>query len=99
VLIGVLSDVHGNLTALDAVLADGRAVGVDAWWALGDLVAGGPEPAATLDRLTSVPRLTATRGNTERYVLTGDRPPPHAEEVAADPGLLPLFAAVESSIT
>jgi predicted phosphodiesterase len=97
VLLGVLSDVHGNPTALDAVLADGRAVGVDSWWVLGDLVAIGPEPAATLDRLTSVPRLVATRGNTERYVLTGDRPPPHAADVAADPGLLPLFAAVEGS--
>ncbi len=95
--IGVLADVHGNRVGLEAVVADGTAGGVDSWWALGDLVAIGPEPVATLELLADLPGVRCTRGNTERYVLTGDRPAPHADDVLADPSLLHLFAAVEGS--
>ena len=35
--LGVVTDVHGNALALDAVLADGAAAGVERWWVLGDL--------------------------------------------------------------
>jgi putative phosphoesterase len=97
VKLGVLSDVHGNRHALEAVLADGAREGVDTWWAIGDLVAIGPDPVATLELLGNVPGVVSTRGNTDRYVVTGDRPPPHADDVAADPRLLELFAAVEGS--
>lgn len=97
--LAILSDVHGNRTALEAVIADGGAVGIDAWWALGDLVAIGPDPVATLELLADLPNLVATSGNTERYVLTRDRPPPSAADVEADPQLLDLFAAVESSFS
>jgi predicted phosphodiesterase len=38
-MLGLLSDVHGNRTALEAVVADGAGAGVDAWWVLGDLAA------------------------------------------------------------
>jgi predicted phosphodiesterase len=97
--LGVLSDIHGNLHALDAVLADGRAQGVQRWWALGDLVALGPDPHGTLSRLAATPDLVATRGNTERYVLSGDRPPPHAADVLADPSLLERFVTIEASFS
>ena len=51
----ILSDVHGNLDALEAVLADASAQGaIDQLWCLGDLVGYGPEPnecvAALRDR-------------------------------------------------
>jgi predicted phosphodiesterase len=45
----VLSDVHSNLAALDAVLASVRSV--DAVWHLGDAVGYGPRPQAVVDRL------------------------------------------------
>lgn len=95
--LGVLSDVHGNRHALEAVVEDGRARGVDRWWALGDLVAIGPEPVATLERIAALPEVAVIAGNTDRYVLTRDRPSPHPEDVAADPSLLGLFASVEGS--
>lgn len=95
--LGLLSDVHANRIALEAVLADGRSQGVGTWWTLGDPVAIGPVPVPTLDLLTSVPNLRATRGNTDRYVVSRDRPPPYPGEVAAKPELLGLFAAVEGS--
>jgi predicted phosphodiesterase len=49
--IAVISDVHSNLLALDAVLAQAGAV--DAIWHLGDIVGYGPEPDAVVDRLAS----------------------------------------------
>ena len=95
--LGLISDVHGNRIALDAVIADGDDAGVESWWVLGDLVAIGPDPVSTLDRLTALPGVRFVSGNTDRYVVTGDRPHPYPEEVEADPGLRPLFDEVEAS--
>jgi predicted phosphodiesterase len=97
--LGLISDVHGNRVALDAVVADGRGQGVDSWWVLGDIVAVGPEPVATLEAVARLPNLRATAGNTERYVLGGDRPPPHRADVLARPELFDVFVAVESSFS
>jgi predicted phosphodiesterase len=99
VKLGVLSDVHGNRIALEAVIADGTERGVEQWWALGDLCAIGPDPVGTLEVLMNMPNVLATSGNTERYVLTGARPSPHFDDVVADPDLLGLFVAVESSFS
>jgi predicted phosphodiesterase len=98
-LFGMMSDVHGNLVALDAVIADGAAQGVEAWWVLGDLAAIGPEPIATLERLANLPGVHFVRGNTDRYVVSGERPKPHTDDVDRDPSLRPLFEAVEASFT
>lgn len=95
--LGLLSDVHGNRIALEAVVADGRECGVEAWWVLGDLVAIGPDPIPTLELLLELPGVKFVRGNTDRYVVSGDRPFPHAADVERDPSLLPLFETVESS--
>lgn len=94
-----MSDIHGNRVALDAVLADARGVGVDAWWVLGDLVAIGPEPVATLELIAQLPNATVIRGNTDRYVLTGDRPPPSPEDALAQPELLDVVLAMEASFS
>jgi diadenosine tetraphosphatase ApaH/serine/threonine PP2A family protein phosphatase len=48
----VLSDVHANLAALDAVVADAVSAGSDAPpWVLGDIVGYGPDPVEVIDRL------------------------------------------------
>ena len=39
--IALLSDIHGNTTALEAVLADARQLGVDEYWLLGDILMPG----------------------------------------------------------
>lgn len=59
----VLSDVHGNLEALDAVLA--AAEPWDALWNLGDMVGYGASPNEVLDRLRPIATLTV-RGNHDR---------------------------------
>ena len=64
----VLSDIHANLTALDAVLA---SVGsVDAIWQLGDVVGYGPEPDAVVGRLRDL-GATGVRGNHDAAALGG----------------------------
>lgn len=68
----VFSDVHGNIDALDAVLTDADTLGVDEYWILGDLVAHGPHPSATIQRLMGLANARFVRGNTDRYVITGE---------------------------
>ncbi|MDQ3554822.1 MAG: metallophosphatase family protein [Chloroflexota bacterium] len=58
--VAVLSDIHGNLPALDAVL-DALAP-FDEVWVLGDIVGYGPEPNEVVARLRQL-RTTAVRGN------------------------------------
>jgi predicted phosphodiesterase len=73
--LALLSDVHGNLIALDAVLADiERRGGVDEVLFLGDHVAIGPDPVGVLERIAKLPHARCLRGNTDRYLLTGERP-------------------------
>lgn len=93
-----LSDIHGNPTALDAVLSDIESGGgADEYWALGDLVAIGYDPVGVLERLCALPGLRVLRGNTERYVLTGDRPPPTESDARHDPRLMPQLIEVARS--
>jgi predicted phosphodiesterase len=97
VRLGFLADVHGNRLALEAVLTHGHERGVEEWWVLGDLVAIGPEPVETLEVLAGLPQVRLVRGNTDRYVLTGDRPFPTAADVERQPSLQAVFDEVEAS--
>jgi len=63
----VFSDVHANLTALEAALADAGAV--DAYWFLGDLVGYGPDPNACVARVQALPNLVRVLGNHDAAVL------------------------------
>jgi predicted phosphodiesterase len=95
--VALISDVHGNRHALEAVVADARSVGVEKWWVLGDLVAIGPDPVGVLELIANLPDVEVIRGNTERYVLTSDRPPPTPEEVIANPSLFELYSTMQRS--
>ena len=66
--VAVLSDIHANLVALDAVLA---AIGtVDAVWQLGDVVGYGPEPDAVVERLAGIGAV-GVAGNHDLAALGG----------------------------
>jgi len=65
--LAVLSDIHGNLVALDAVLADLRQSAPEGFVVAGDLV-GGPWPDETVRRLSSLGALMV-RGNVEAGVV------------------------------
>jgi predicted phosphodiesterase len=63
----VISDLHANITALEAVLAD--AGQVDETWCLGDVVGYGPDPNDVVERVRSIPNLTCILGNHDVAVL------------------------------
>jgi predicted phosphodiesterase len=68
--IAALSDIHGNLPALEAVLADVAAHGVDRIVNLGDIASGPLWPRETLARLIPL-GLPTIAGNHERQLLAG----------------------------
>ncbi|MEO8883051.1 MAG: metallophosphoesterase family protein [Devosia sp.] len=68
--VAVLSDIHGNCLALDAVLADIAEQGVDMTLNLGDVVSGPLEPARTADLLIERDFPTV-RGNHDRVLVEG----------------------------
>jgi predicted phosphodiesterase len=66
--IAVISDIHGNLPALQAVLADIAREGVDRTVNLGDILSGPLQPRETADLLMAQ-RFPTIRGNHERQLL------------------------------
>jgi len=62
----VLSDVHGNLQALEAVLADARRCGFDETLILGDLVGYGADPQAVIETTLALNPIASVRGNHDR---------------------------------
>jgi predicted phosphodiesterase len=88
--VAVLADIHANLPALEAVLADVRAA--DAFVLLGD-IALGPMPQPTMDLLAELgDRAIWVHGNCEREVITafdgGTLPEPNAAAAAATAALV-----------
>ncbi len=63
----VISDIHANLTALEAVLDD--AGSLDATWLLGDLVGYGPDPNECVARVRELPDLVCLMGNHDAATL------------------------------
>jgi diadenosine tetraphosphatase ApaH/serine/threonine PP2A family protein phosphatase len=63
----IISDIHANLTALEAVLSD--AGEHDATWCLGDLVGYGPDPNQCVQRIRDLPNLLCLIGNHDAAAL------------------------------
>lgn len=74
----VISDIHGNVAALRAVLRRISTLGADMLLVAGDLAAQGPRPAEALDELRGLSNVVIVRGNTDRYLAeTRPLPPPY----------------------
>ena len=76
----LLSDIHSNIDALDAVLDDARGVETDGVLVLGDLVGYGAEPELVVERVRALAPLAIVRGNHDKVVAG----------VASDDGFNPL---------
>ena len=63
----IVSDVHANLNALEAVLED--AAPFDQVWCLGDLVGYGPDPNQCIERVKALPGLKCVKGNHDAAIL------------------------------
>jgi predicted phosphodiesterase len=64
----LLSDIHGNMPAFDAVLRELARFGIDDAVVLGDVAQGGDEPAAVLDRLAEL-GWPVILGNADHFLL------------------------------
>src|SRR5512146_1305879 len=63
----VISDVHSNYSALEAVLRDAPAF--DETWCLGDLIGYGPDPNMVVEEVRGLPHLTCMLGNHDVAII------------------------------
>ena len=108
-MIALLYDVHGNLPALDAVLADAQAAGAAGYVVGGDVALFGAFPAETVARLKELEGARWLRGNGERWTAApaeapDEEPVPGAiaasrkalgEELVLELGRLPESVALD----
>lgn len=82
--VALISDVHGNIEALDACLADLATYRVDAVFNLGDVFGYGPEPDRCLERLLDICK-GSVRGNHDDYIANStDCPRSSSANIALD---------------
>ena len=63
----IISDVHANLTALQAVLKNAKPF--DRVWCLGDVIGYGPDPNECIECIRSLPGLVCVKGNHDAAIL------------------------------
>jgi diadenosine tetraphosphatase ApaH/serine/threonine PP2A family protein phosphatase len=63
----IISDIHANYAALEAVLDDAPAI--DQVWCLGDLIGYGPDPNECITRLRALPNFSCILGNHDAALL------------------------------
>ncbi|MGA2879817.1 MAG: metallophosphoesterase family protein [Bryobacteraceae bacterium] len=89
--IAIVSDIHGNRTAFEAVLADLRQTSPDLILHGGDLPHGGASPAEIVDQIRDL-GWPGVVGNTDEMLFT---PESLTEFASRAPGLQPLWTAIE----
>jgi predicted phosphodiesterase len=89
--IAIVSDIHGNRTALDAVLSDLRETAPDLIFHGGDLPHGGASPAEVVDQIRDL-GWPGVLGNTDEMLFN---PQTLTDFAAQSPHLKSLFAAIE----
>jgi predicted phosphodiesterase len=92
--IAIVSDIHGNRRAFDAVLADLREVAPDLIVHGGDLSSGGAQPAEIIDQLQSL-GWPGVCGNTDQMLYTPNR---LTEFAATQPQFAGVFQRVADTI-
>ena len=80
-MLAVLYDIHANLPALDAVVADARSKGAERFFLGGDFAGFGPFPHETLALLRSLENTAWIRGNGERWLREPPQDRPEVMEV------------------
>lgn len=66
--IAVISDIHGNMTALDTVIEDIKSQNCEKVFCLGDLAMAGPQPRAVIDFVKNQKDWTVIQGNTDQMI-------------------------------
>jgi putative phosphoesterase len=89
--IAIVADIHGNLTALEAVVADLRQTSPDLVLHGGDLADAGANPARTVDRIRDL-GWQGVMGNTDEMLF---RPDSLKEFASQSPDIQPLLVGIE----
>jgi hypothetical protein len=89
--VAIVSDIHGNLTAFEAVLNDLRQTAPDLIFHGGDLADGGASPAETVDHIRDL-GWPGVVGNTDEMLF---RPESLTQFAQQSPKLQPMFAIIE----
>src|SRR5215470_13364025 len=89
--IAIVSDIHGNLTALEAVLADLRETSPDLVFHGGDLADGGARPVEVVDRVRAI-GWPGVIGNADEMLAKPETLTEFATQ--SPPQFQPLFAVV-----
>jgi putative phosphoesterase len=92
--VAIVSDIHGNRRAFQAVLTDLRQVAPDLVLHGGDLAAGGTHPADVIDQVRSL-GWPGVRGNTDEMLWSPER---LTEFAARQPKLAPILAMLQQTI-
>lgn len=77
--VALISDIHGNLVALETVLEEIQREAPDRIVCLGDVVHGGPEPIAALERIRELD-CPVINGNTDEWLLSMEMPDEYDEQ-------------------
>jgi putative phosphoesterase len=94
--IAVVSDIHGNLTAFEAVLADIQQMSPDLVLHGGDLADSGPSPTEIIDRIRSL-GWQGVMGNTDEMLVEPDSLEDFASHSAAPPALWEAIRQIASA--
>jgi predicted phosphodiesterase len=81
--IALLYDIHGNLPALETVLAEAETAGATSFLLGGDYASFGPWPRETVEKLEGLPASVRIRGNVERWLREDPEAPESAQQFLA----------------
>jgi predicted phosphodiesterase len=77
--IALVYDIHGNLPALEAVLAQAQSAGVTDYLFGGDYASMGPWPRETVELVEGLPAVASIRGNVDRWLVETPEAPESAQ--------------------
>ncbi|MFD3157291.1 metallophosphoesterase family protein [Haloimpatiens sp. FM7330] len=73
--IGIFTDVHNNVIALNSILELFKEKGCDEILCCGDIIGIGPFPEETVQRIKSLKNIKCVLGNHEKYLINGIKKP------------------------
>ena len=80
--IGIISDIHGNIKALDAVLNELEKENIDKIICLGDMIGGAPMSEQVVQKIMGLgDNIILVRGNRENYIIEGMPKIVHDEKI------------------
>lgn len=98
--IAIISDIHGNIKALEAVLKEIDSKQIEKIICLGDLTGGGPYSEEVMQKIMDInDRLIIVRGNRERYIIEGMPELIHDEKVQVTKEQRDRFEWIKNSLS